>query len=90
MGSPSPGHQKGWQNAVKYLAHASSLDAKTESLVYTGILAATRLDNGLSFHVAEAHGAMREEITSAVLAGLPAVGNVVIQFLSIALQAYDS
>lgn len=88
----APAHQKAWLDAVKHLADASSLDAKTESLVYIGILAATRLDSGLSFHVAEAktHGATREEIISAVLAGLPAVGNVVIQSLPIALQAYDS
>lgn len=87
----APAHQNAWLDAVKHLGIASSLEAKTAALVYIGILAATRLDSGLSFHVAEAkaHGATREEIISAVLAGLPAVGNVVIQSLPIALQAYD-
>ena len=35
-------------------------------------------------------GARRDEIISAVLVGLPAVGNIVIQALPIAINAYDS
>jgi len=88
----APDHQKAWLGAVQQLGAASSLDAKTQALVYIGILAATRLDSGLSFHVAEAkaHGATRDEVISAMVAGLPAVGNTVIQSLPIALQAYDN
>lgn len=87
----APAHQKAWLGAVQQLGVASNLEAKTQVLVYIGILAATRLDSGLAFHVAEAkaHGATRDEVISAVLAGLPAVGNVVIQSLPIALRAYD-
>lgn len=89
--SQAPGHQKAWLSAVQQLGASSSLDPKTEALVYIGILASARLESGLPFHVAEAkaHGASRDEVISAVLAGLPAVGNTVIQSLPIALAAYD-
>jgi len=87
----APEHQKAWLGAVQGLGAASKLDAKTEALVYIGILSATRLESGLPFHVIEAkkHGASRDEIISAVLAGLPAVGNNVIQSLPIALRIFD-
>ncbi len=87
----APAHQEAWLEAVKKIGAASKLDPKTEALIYIGILAATRLHSGLPFHVAEAkqHGATREEVVSAILAGLPALGNVVIQALPAALQAYD-
>lgn len=87
----APGHQKAWLEAVQKLGEASKLDAKTEALIYIGILAATRLESGLPFHVAEAMklGASRDEVISAVLVGLPAVGNTVIQSLPAALSAFD-
>lgn len=87
----APAHQRAWLEAVQKLGAASTLDAKTEEFVYIGILAAVRLESGLDFHVAHARslGATREEIISAVLAGLPAVGNAVIQALPAALNAYD-
>ncbi|MDX3978450.1 carboxymuconolactone decarboxylase family protein [Shinella sp.] len=87
----APAYQEAWLGAVKELGSASKLDAKTEALVYIGILSATRLDSGIPFHVSKAkkHGATRDEVVSAILAGLPAVGNVVIQSLPVALQAYD-
>ncbi|WP_312796185.1 carboxymuconolactone decarboxylase family protein [Tianweitania sp.] len=87
----APAHQKAWLQAAKGLGEASTLDAKTEALVYLGILAATRLESGIAFHVAEAKkaGASREEVVSAILAGLPAAGNAVIQALPAALAAYD-
>ena len=55
------------------------------------MLASSRLESGLPFHVKHAKelGATRDEIISAVLVGLPAVGNVVIQSLPIAIKAYD-
>jgi alkylhydroperoxidase/carboxymuconolactone decarboxylase family protein YurZ len=91
FGEEAPAHQEAWLEAVAKIGAASKLDAKTEALVYIGILAAARLDSGLPFHVMEAkeRGATRDEVIGAVLAGLPAVGNVVIQSLPVALQAYD-
>lgn len=88
----APDHQKAWLEAVQKLAAASKLDSKTEELAYIAVLAALRLEGGLPFHVkhAKSLGATREEIISAVLVGLPATGNVVIQALPIALQAFDS
>jgi len=87
----APAHQAAWLEAVQKLDAASALDPKTEELVYIGILAATRMEGGLPFHVAHARslGASREEIISAILAGLPAVGNAAIQALPVALDAYD-
>jgi alkylhydroperoxidase/carboxymuconolactone decarboxylase family protein YurZ len=87
----APAQQQIWLDAAKKLGAVSALDAKTEELVYIGILAAARLESGLPFHVTHAKslGATRDEIISAILAGLPAVGNVVIQALPVALDAYD-
>ncbi|WP_459476520.1 carboxymuconolactone decarboxylase family protein [Clostridium saccharoperbutylacetonicum] len=55
------------------------------------VLASARLESGIPFHVKQAKhlGASREEIISSILVGLPAVGNVVIQALPIALSAFD-
>ncbi|WP_019911595.1 carboxymuconolactone decarboxylase family protein [Paenibacillus sp. HW567] len=88
----APEHQKAWMETVHKLEAASRLDPKTEEIAYISVLAAVRLESGLPFHVkhAKALGATREEIISAVLLALPAVGNAVIQALPVALQAYDS
>ena len=85
----APEYQKVWMETVQKLDSASKLDSKTEELAYIAVLASARL---LPFHVkhAKALGATRGEIISAVLVGLPAVGNVVIQALPIAVNAYDS
>lgn len=88
----APAHQAAWLEAVQKLGAASKLDGKTEELAYIAVLAALRLEGGLPFHVRHAKGlgATREEIISAILVGLPAAGNMVIQALPIALQAFDS
>ncbi len=87
----APETQTAWMEMVRKLDGASALDKKTEELAYIAVMAAVRLESGLPFHVmmAKAHGATREEVTSAVLVGLPAVGNVVVQALPVALEAYD-
>ncbi len=90
--SEAPGHAKAWMGAVRGLDEASALDKKTEELAYLAVLAAQRLTSGIPFHVASARaaGATREEIIAAVLIGLPAVGNTVIEALPIALDAFDN
>lgn len=87
----SPKHARAWMNAVRGLAEASALDRKTQALAYLAVLAAARLESGVPFHVAQAKqaGASREEVVSAVLVGLPAVGNVVTQALPAAIETYD-
>jgi len=87
----APESHKAWMEAVQKLDKASALDNKTEELAYIAVLAAVRLESGLSFHVkmAKANGATREEIISSILVGLPAVGNAVVQSLPIALTAFD-
>ncbi len=88
----APAHQEAWLGCVQGLAASSSLDPKTEALAYLGILAAVRLESGIPFHTSQAkvHGASREEVISAVLLGLPAVGNIAVQSLPIALKSYDT
>lgn len=87
----APEHQKAWLEMVQKIDAASRLDAKTEELAYIAVLASARLEGGLPFHVkhAKSLGATREEIISAVLVGLPAVGNIVIQALPVAIHAFD-
>lgn len=88
----APQHAQAWMQAVQALDGASALDKKTEELAYVAVLAALRLNGGIPFHVesAKAHGATREEVISAVLLGLPAAGNGVVQSLPVALEAFDS
>ena len=84
----APEHQKIWMETVQRL---SNVDNKTDELAYIAVLAALLLESGIPFHVkhAKMFGASRDEIISAVLVGLPAAGNVVIQSIPIAVQAYD-
>ena len=88
----APQYQKIWMETVQKLDSVSKLDSKTEELAYIAVLASTRLEGGIPFHVkhAKSLGATRDEIISAILVGLPAVGNIVIQALPIAVNAYDS
>jgi len=87
----APEHSKAWMEVVQKLDNSSKLDKKTEELAYIAVLAAVRLESGIAFHVKHAKelGATREEIISAVLVGLPAVGNIVTASLPIAISAYD-
>jgi len=87
----APEYQKIWMETVQKLSDASKLDNKTDELAYIAVLAALRLESGIPFHVKHAKmlGASRDEIISAVLIGLPAAGNAVIQSIPIAVQAYD-
>jgi alkylhydroperoxidase/carboxymuconolactone decarboxylase family protein YurZ len=86
------GHAAAWMGAVEGLDAASALDKKTEELAYLAVLAALRMESGVPFHVASAKaaGATRDEVISAILIGLPAVGQVVIQSLPAALTTYDA
>ena len=87
----APEHQKAWSQAVMALGKASALEEKTHALAYLSILATERMKSGIPFHVnwAKQLGATREEVISAVLVGLPAVGNTVTAALPAALEAYD-
>jgi alkylhydroperoxidase/carboxymuconolactone decarboxylase family protein YurZ len=51
-----------------------------------------RLESGVPFHVrlAKGAGASRAEVVSALLVGLPAAGNAVVQSLPAALAAYEA
>ena len=88
----APEHAQAWMAAVKGLDEASALDKKTEELAYLAVLAAQRMESGIFFHVRSAKeaGATRKEVISAILIGLPAVGQVVVQCLPAALAAYDT
>jgi len=73
-------------------AGASALDEKTGELAYIAVLAATRMTGGIPFHVALAKkkGATRDEVKSALLVGLPAVGLAVTESFALALASYDA
>ena len=81
-----------WRTASQNFGSVSGLDKKTESLAFLAVLSALRHDSGIKFHVGAAKeaGASREEVSSAVLVGIFALGNVVTRALALALQAYDS
>lgn len=87
----APEEAKVWMEAVQKLGQVGKLDPKTRSLCYLSALAAARLSSGVPFHAtqAAAAGATREEIIGAILVGLPAVGNTVIESLPAALHAID-
>jgi alkylhydroperoxidase/carboxymuconolactone decarboxylase family protein YurZ len=87
----APEHAKAWMEAVQKLDKASSLDSKTEEIAYIAVLASVGLESGIPFHVKRARdlGALRDDIISAILIGLPAVGNKVTKALPIALDAFD-
>jgi alkylhydroperoxidase/carboxymuconolactone decarboxylase family protein YurZ len=76
---------------VTKAAETSALDRKADELAYLAVLAAVRMTGGLAFHVKSAKklGATRDEVKSAVLVGLPAVGLQVLDALPLALEAYD-
>jgi len=88
----APQFQQPWMAMVGQLAAATALDAKTEELAYLAVLAAAGMESGIPFHVVSAHraGATRDEVISAILVGLPAVGQRVVSSLPAALAAYDT
>lgn len=88
----APRQAQAWMDAVGTLGAASALDEKCGHLAYLAVLAALRLESGVSFHVllAKNAGASRAEVVSAILIGLPAAGNAVTQCLPVALAAYDA
>jgi alkylhydroperoxidase/carboxymuconolactone decarboxylase family protein YurZ len=90
--SDAPQHAQAWGKMVQELGVASALDAKTRTLAYLSVLAALRIESGIPFHIKTAKelGASRDEVISAILAGLLAAGHIVTQVLPTALEAYDS
>ncbi len=88
----APETSKAWQEFIMKHGEVSSLDEKTQSLSYLAVLAAARLESGIPFHVhmAKLHGATKDEVVSAILVGLPAVGNIVTNCLPVAIEAYDN
>ena len=90
--SEAPALAGAWMETVQRLDHGSALDEKTAALAYLAVLAAARLTSGVPFHARHARslGASRDEVISAVLVGLPAVGNAVTQALPGALAAFDT
>ena len=92
FGDEAPKHAEAWMKLVQGLSSASSLDPKTHSIAYLAVLAALRRISGIPFHVkmAKKTGASRDEVISAILVGLPAVGHVVTEALPVAIETYDS
>jgi len=89
--STAPEASKAWMEVVQKVSQASKLDGKTRALCYLSALAAARLSSGVPFHAAQARslGATRDEVIGAILVGLPAVGNTVVESLPLALRAFE-
>lgn len=87
----APEYSRAWMEAVYKLDSVSQMDKKTHEIAYIAVLAAVGLESGIPFHVKQAKelGVTRDEIKGAILIGLPAVGNRVVQSLSIAIDAFD-
>lgn len=87
----TPKQQAIWMKMVSELNEVSALDSKTKALAYLSVLAALRLESGINFHVkhAKSLGATKDEVLSAILVGLPATGNIVVQSIPLAVSAYD-
>ena len=87
----APEVSKAWHDFVMEQGNVSKLDKKTHSLAYLSVLSAVGLHSGIPFHVkmAKVNGASRDEVISAILVGIPAVGNIVTSSVVIAVQAYD-
>ena len=82
----APEVAKAYGGMVMQLAQTSALE-----LAYLAVLAATGREGGLGFHAKSAKdaGATRDEVASAVLVGLPAVGMAAVESLAPVLEAYD-
>lgn len=92
FGSETPEFSKAWMAMTDGIANVSALDPKTRHLAYLAVLAAVEKTSGIPFHVglARQSGASREEILSALLVGLPAVGHGVTASLPAAVEALDA
>lgn len=80
-----------FMNTVIKSSESSALDRKTQELVYIAVLTALRMTGGIDFHVKSAKelGATKEEVKSAVLVALPAVGIGILDALEATLNSYD-
>ena len=87
----APDQSAAWREMIGKVSQASTLDAKTYSIAYISVLAATGNLSGIAFHVIEAKelGVTRDEVIGAILLGLPAAGHTVTKALPIALKAFD-
>lgn len=101
MSGMSPGFQilmrerpevmQAWLGTDRVIGEHSALDPKTAELIYIAVLGALGLQRGIPFHATEAKrlGATRNEVISAVLVGLPAAGNRVIEALEEAVHPFN-
>jgi alkylhydroperoxidase/carboxymuconolactone decarboxylase family protein YurZ len=81
-----------WAEAIVELGSASALDLKTRALCYLSALAAARLPSEVPFRATRARnlGATREEVISAILVGLRAIGHPAIDEPFPANDVFDS
>jgi alkylhydroperoxidase/carboxymuconolactone decarboxylase family protein YurZ len=77
---------------VQAKAEESALDAKTNHLAYLAVLSAAGMTGGLDFHVglAKRAGATDDEIRSAALVGMQAVGLQVLDGLAAVCAALEA
>lgn len=87
----TPAHADAWLELTHRLEHATALDPLPYRLAAVAVAAALGHDGALPFQVELAceAGATRDAIASAVLVGLPAAGDRVLESLPVALAAFD-
>lgn len=89
FGALAPATAGAFGGFVQAVATESALDERTRHLAYVAVLAATGRLGGIAFHAELAHGAgaTTEELVSAVLVGMPAVGLGVVDALPLVVPA---
>lgn len=92
FGRRHPVTAKAHMRFVQAAADESALDERTRHLAYLSVLCAQGLTGGIAFHVGLAlrAGASRDEVASAALVGMPAVGLRVLDGYAAALAAVDA
>ncbi|MEQ7058246.1 carboxymuconolactone decarboxylase family protein [Enterococcus avium] len=80
-----------YMDFIKTLSKESNLEEKTHQLSYLSVLTALNMIDGLDFHVKELIklNATRDEIKSAVLVAMPAIGMQIAPVLKQTLDIYD-
>ncbi|MDR3070225.1 MAG: carboxymuconolactone decarboxylase family protein [Propionibacteriaceae bacterium] len=92
FGQQFPETAKAHMGFVQTAGIESALDEKTRHLAYLAVLSAAGLTGGIAFHVqmAQQAGASRDEIVSACLVGMPAVGLQVLDGFAVASASLES
>jgi alkylhydroperoxidase/carboxymuconolactone decarboxylase family protein YurZ len=82
---------KAFLDSIMLLSEKSSLEPKVHELAYISVLVASRMYEGLDFHIHHALelGATKEEVKSAVLLPMPIIGLQVADALPYMVKLFE-